>query len=347
MVSFFVSNWVVYHVASGQSFFSGVILLIVAAFLSRRTMSMVLRCSRLTFVLGAVALSISSTPLPTWFGAIVIAAIIFWVVSTYMARWATWARVALITTWTLAILLEAPYHRSPQLVPTASRSLTVIGDSITAGMGTSDKTVRWPVLLAESHGLIVEDLSQPGATTASALKTAKARTINGQWILLEIGGNDVLGDTSIEKYSADLDGLLAHVSASGRLVLMFELPLPPFRSDFAHAQRTIAKKYDVLLIPKRVLLSILTSENSTVDTIHLTQVGHSRMAATVWELIRSGLVEENENEKGATNLSTNQPLELEQNEHQNRREHKHPQRDDVYGKDSDQQTNTFHPIEPA
>ena len=288
-----MSNWVVYHVASGQSFFSGVILLIVAAFLSRRTMPMVRRCSRLAFVLGAMALSISSTPLPAWFGAIVIAAIIFWVVSTYMARWATWARVALITTWTLAILLEVPYHRSPQLVPTASRSLTVIGDSITAGMGTSDKSVRWPVLLADSHRLIVQDLSQPGATIASALKSVRAHSIKGEWVLLEIGRNDVLGETSLEKFSDDLEQLLAHVSAPGRQVLMFELPLPPFRNAFARAQRAIAKKYAVQLIPKRVLLAILTAEDSTVDTIHLTPVGHARMAATVWEILRSGLVGEN------------------------------------------------------
>ena len=41
----------------------------------------------------------------------------------------------------------------------------------------------------------------------------------------------------------------------------------------------------VSLVPKRVLLSILAAKDSTLDTIHLTQAGHHRMAACVWQLV--------------------------------------------------------------
>ena len=66
---------------------------------------------------------------------------------------------------------------------------------------------------------------------------------------------------------------------------MFELPLPPFYHEFGRIQRSLARKYGVALIPKRVLLSVLAGSDSTVDTIHLTQAGQRRMAASVWRLL--------------------------------------------------------------
>ena len=92
-----------------------------------------------------------------------------------------------------AAAIEAQYHMMPTLNPTTSRFITIIGDSVTAGFGGSDKSERWPTILAKEHNLIVHDISQMGETTASALKRAKGQTITSPVVILEIGGNDLLG----------------------------------------------------------------------------------------------------------------------------------------------------------
>ena len=66
---------------------------------------------------------------------------------------------------------------------------------------------------------------------------------------------------------------------------MFELPLPPFYNAFGIIQRRLAKKHGVTLIPKRVLMRVLSGSNATLDSIHLTQHGHEMLAASVWEIL--------------------------------------------------------------
>jgi acyl-CoA thioesterase-1 len=280
-------NWLVYHIASGHAFFSGVALILVAAVASIRSTPITKRLAVFAFLIGAIAVAISSTAIPYWYYGIAIVITIAWLISTYLENWRRWTRISVIVAWAIAAAMELPYHITPSLVPASSRSMTVIGDSVTAGMGASDKSERWPTLLAKERNLNIQDISHPGETAASALKRAKSQQIISPVVVLEIGGNDLLGDTTSAQFSQDLDALLAYVRAPGRQVIMFELPLPPFQNEYGHIQRTLARKYDVALVPKRVFLSILAANDSTVDTIHLTQAGHHRMAATVWNLVRS------------------------------------------------------------
>lgn len=280
-------NWLVYHVASGHAFFSGVGLIIVAAVASARSTPITKRLTVFAFLIGAIAITISSTAIPYWYYGIAIAMTIAWLVSAYLANWRRWTRISVIVAWAVAAAIELPYHITPSLVPTSSRSMTVIGDSVTAGMGASDKSVRWPTLLAKERNLNIQDISHPGETAASAFKRARSQQIACPVVILEIGGNDLLGGTTSAQFSRDLDDLLAYVCAPGRQVIMLELPLPPFRNEYGRVQRSLARKHDVALVPKRVFLSILAANDATVDTIHLTQAGHDRMAAAVWNLVRS------------------------------------------------------------
>jgi acyl-CoA thioesterase I len=278
-------NWLVYHVASGHAFFSGVALIVVAAIASARSTRIARRVVVLAFLVGVIAIAISSTALPYWVYGVAGGFTLLWLVSAFVENWRRWARVSVVAAWAVAAAVEVPYQVSPALVPAPSRSMTVIGDSVTAGMGDSDQSERWPALLAKEHGLIVQDISHPGETAASALKRAKSQQLQSPVVLLEIGGNDLLGDTTSVEFARDLDALLGYVSATGRQVVMLELPLPPFQIEFGRAQRSLARKYRVALIPKRVLLSVLAGKDSTVDTIHLTQAGHRTMAATMWKVV--------------------------------------------------------------
>jgi acyl-CoA thioesterase I len=284
-------NCVAYHIASGQSFFTGIALIVVAVVASLLSKPIAKRIAFFTFLLGAVAVAVSSTAIPYWYYVVAVGITAAWAVSRRIGKWRRTTSLAMIVVWGAAAAIEAPYLAMPTLEPAPSRDITVIGDSITAGLGDSDHSERWPRMLVREHDLGVQDLSRPGETTASALKRAGDYGIRSPVVILEIGGNDLLGSTSSAEFARDLDKLLAYVCAPQRQVLMFELPLPPFKHEYGRIQRSLAQKHNVLLIPKRVLLSILAVDNATTDSIHLTQAGHRRMAASVWRLLSAAFPE--------------------------------------------------------
>jgi acyl-CoA thioesterase-1 len=305
-------NWLLYHIVSGQSFFTGVTLIVAAAVVSSRTGAVARRVAILAFLVGGVAVAVSSAAIAYWWYAIAIAVSIAWAVAVCLAsrcnasglrvppdpdarsqgiggrtfgRWRRWSPWAVVAVWGVAVVLELPYHVIPRMTPAPARSVAILGDSITAGMGDSDCAERWPAILARTHDLAVQDLSRAGATTATALPRAKREVIDAPVVILEIGGNDLLGSTSSAQFAADLDALLAEVSSPERQVVLIELPLPPFFHEYGRVQRTLARKHHALLVPKRVLLSVLAADGATVDSIHLTQSGHERMAAGLWQAL--------------------------------------------------------------
>jgi lysophospholipase L1-like esterase len=97
-------------------------------------------------------------------------------------------------------------------------------------------------------------------------------------VLIEIGGNDLLAGTPSSEFRRALDALLSKVSAPGRTLLMFELPLLPNKIAYGQIQRRLATKYRVLLIPKRFLVDVIGGANATSDGLHLSEAGARRMA---------------------------------------------------------------------
>lgn len=67
---------------------------------------------------------------------------------------------------------------------------------------------------------------------------------------------------------------------------MVELPLPPLCNGFGLVQRRRAAEHGVALIPRRVLMGVLTGDDATTDGLHLTPAGHERMAGAVWAALR-------------------------------------------------------------
>ncbi|WP_254512922.1 SGNH/GDSL hydrolase family protein [Anatilimnocola floriformis] len=277
-------NPLVYHIASGQCFFSGIALLVAAAFLRQRAGNLWRRLTWLAMFLGLLAVTLSSTAIPYWFYAIAIVATLPWFSIHYQQHWLHWAPHAMIAAWLIAAAVEVPYHALPTIKPTANRALTILGDSVTAGVG-DDQTETWPKIIAREHQLEVQDISHVGETAASALKRIQKTPPTAPLVIVEIGGNDLLGSTTSAQFDHDLNALLAELSKRDCQIIMFELPLPPFYHEYGRVQRAAAKRHHVALIPKRGFLSILAGNGSTLDSIHLSQAGHQRMAEMVWQLI--------------------------------------------------------------
>ncbi len=132
-------NWLVYHIVSGHAFFTGIILLVIAALASTASRPIFSRVSVLAFLVGVIAVVVSSTAIPYWFYAVATVVTLAWIASRYKKPWRRWAPYATVAVWLIAALIEIPYHIMPSLNRTGNRSISIIGDSVTAGVGVSGR----------------------------------------------------------------------------------------------------------------------------------------------------------------------------------------------------------------
>jgi acyl-CoA thioesterase-1 len=280
----------IYHVASGQAFFSGVALVQLALMLSLRPMSRWASFGRRVGACGGLALiAASATPLPAWLWVAAVGVTVFWIgvegsAGAGLRRLQPWLRGAVLGLWWLGVALEWPYHRMPAIPRLGDPPLYVVGDSVSAGMGGERET--WPRRLGRLHGVVIHDLSLAGATVGSARQQAARVREPRSLVLAEIGGNDVLAGTTALEFERGLDALLAHLRSDGRPVVLLELPLPPFFNRYGAIQRRLARRHGAILVPKRVLLGVLTRSGATVDSIHLSRAGHGLMAEAMWTVLR-------------------------------------------------------------
>jgi len=284
-------GWLIDHVASGEAYFSGLALLVASIGIVSLERTKWNRLATILFVLGALLVFVSATPLPWAAYAVGIAALTAWLIverrrEKHSRNVTRATRVIAAGVLTLLGAIELPYHIVPRPTLPSSPALAVIGDSISAGMGENE-AVTWPTLLARERHIVVHDHSAMGATVSSARKQAAKLLPEDRLVVLEIGGNDLLGDTTATSYERGLDALLVEIVQPGRTIVMLELPLPPTFNQFGFIQRRLASKHGVVLVPKRLLMNVLARSDATLDSIHLSQSGHEELAATIWQVIES------------------------------------------------------------
>lgn len=273
----------------GTTFFVGLAFVVVAEGLLLRFQKRLAR--RVLAVLarvGIILVVISATPLPVW-------AYLGWVVSALVSlvvlnRTASSRRLRLVACGVLLALTaglfiaEVPHHRLPRLTVSNGATVYVLGDSISAGTGTKDRT--WPTVLAETTTLRVVNLAQAGATVESAIVQAEGIAEPGAVVIVEIGGNDLLGGTDAATFGKRLDTLISSLCENRHRVLVVELPLFPFQNAWGKAQRNVTKKHDAAMLPKRCFAKVFGTKDGTLDGLHLSQAGHNAMAKVIAEVIR-------------------------------------------------------------
>src|ERR1700722_17028018 len=89
--------------------------------------------------------------------------------------------------------VELPYHFTKNISVSHNQTIYVIGDSISAGIDDKEKT--WPDVLGDLSQLKVVNLARAGATVEIATYQTKRITVSNTLVLVEIGGNDLLGRT--------------------------------------------------------------------------------------------------------------------------------------------------------
>ena len=180
-------------------------------------------------------------------------------------------------------LAELPYHQAPIIMLSTNKSIYVIGDSISAGLG---KEKTWPSILVDVAHLKVTNLAVPGATVESALDQCAKITESNSLVFVEIGGNNLLGSIDSKTFYLQFDKLLGRLKERNSQIVVFELPLIPFCNGFGAAQRNLAKKYDAILIPKHFMTDVFALSGGTLDGLHLSQKGHDALANSIRNLLK-------------------------------------------------------------
>ena len=283
-------HWVVYTFGSGLAFFVGVGCVFVALAVSFGHWRGWPRISTIVAILGITLITLSGTPLSIWFYILAILLVAAWLIVMRLGPrvapgWTNGLRLLVALVWAAGALFELQYQFIPTVTTVGSRQLYLFGDSLSAGLSEHDSN-NWPQILARSHDLELINFSRAGATVAVVLHQASGASLGVGIVLLEIGGNDLLGSTSGDDFDSNLEELLQRVCKPGRQVVMFELPIPPLCNEFGRVQRRLAVQYHVLLIPKRLLVDVIAGDGTTLDSIHLSTRGHERMAELVWKIIQ-------------------------------------------------------------
>lgn len=283
------------HFAGGGAFFDGAACLLAGILVITRARRTIVRSAgRLLLLLGLFAIAISATPLPPWAYGIWLASLLLWSISrgwtqSPRRKWRTSFFVGCVACTLIAVSWEMSYQLPPPVPVGRWHRLVVIGDSLSAEDFTEGGD-PWPTLLARKHSIRVENLAFSGAQTASAAKHIAARDLSGALVVLEIGGNDLLGAVSADNFERGLERLLALVCRNDNSVAMLELPLPPFYNRYGEIQRRLARRHHVLLIPKRYFASVLAGSTATIDSLHLSPAGHQKMSDMIWARLSPALV---------------------------------------------------------
>jgi acyl-CoA thioesterase I len=280
-------NPVVLQIASGNAFFIGISLTVIAFVLhlwwNGRVAVSVLT---ITWLVGISLVILSATPMAwwlygIWFGLCIAVRMAFIARTSFQLRAST--VIAFVFLSLSLCTTELLYRWAQPLTVFVSQPVFVMGDSLSAGIGMERP---WPVVLGDLSHLRVINLAQPGATVETALGQAERIKTNNAFVIVEIGGNDLLGRTDSRTFYRQLDALLSKLKNGNHRVVMFELPLLPFWNAYGSAQRALAEKYGVTLIPKSCLAGVLGSKSATLDGLHLSQNGHDKLARAVFGLLK-------------------------------------------------------------
>lgn len=274
------------YFASGESLYSGAVLLLLAIALFRHLDRGWLSHSRSVLAWVGVSFVVMASPPFSWIvDALFLAAFVVWLVTSKHADLHRLVHLRIVATAILGVLLvslpaiEFTHRRMPEINGFPDDHLVIIGDSLSAGFGNS--TQPWPTLMQRFTGVRIENLARPGALTVDGLGMADLVQQKDHAILIEIGGNDLLSGVPARIFGQHLEAIAAKLAAPYRTVVMFELPLLPNKIAFGQIQRRIAAKYGIWLIPKRFLAESICGENATSDGLHLSPLGAEHMAHVV------------------------------------------------------------------
>jgi acyl-CoA thioesterase-1 len=210
----------------------------------------------------------------------------------------------LATAATLTMPAAAQGPAAPPPAATATPTLLVLGDSLSAEYGLARGT-GWVALLearlarepdAGKRAMKVVNASISGDTTSGGRSRLPALLAlhKPQTVVIELGGNDALRGLPLPTTQANLEAMTSAAKASGAKVLIVGMAVPPnygrqYGDDFTRLFATVARSQQAALVPF-LLAGVADVPNADAlfqpDRIHPKAEAHPRMLDNVWPVLR-------------------------------------------------------------
>jgi acyl-CoA thioesterase-1 len=183
----------------------------------------------------------------------------------------------------------------------ATRTIVVLGDSLSAGYGIKVQE-GWVNLLAqrlaaEGYGYKVVNASVSGETTQGGLARLPRQLLLNKpdIVILELGGNDGLRGLPLATSRQNLQKSIDLAKAANARVLLVGMLIPPnygprYSQEFRDMFGALAQRNSVALVPFLLDEVALKSGLMQDDGIHPNAQGQPRMLENVWPRLKPLLV---------------------------------------------------------
>ena len=184
--------------------------------------------------------------------------------------------------------------------PTTTRTILVVGDSLSAEYGLKRGT-GWVALLeqrlkAEKLNAMVVNASISGDTSSGGRSRLGALLSQHRpsHVIIELGGNDALRGLPLSLTEDNLRQMMQAAQQAGARVLLVGMQVPPnygrdYSERFAAIFATVAKAHKAALVPF-LLAGLGDGPDPTkmfqADRIHPKEEAHPIMLANVWPALR-------------------------------------------------------------
>lgn len=190
----------------------------------------------------------------------------------------------------LALPVQA---KAPARAPATTKTVLVMGDSLSAGYGLQAQQ-GWVALLSRrmktTHpGWSVVNASVSGETSAGGLSRLprELARVKPAVVVIELGANDGLRGLPVDRMRANLDRMVQLSQAAGARVVLVGMRMPPnlgraYTQSFANAFTTVAKNRGTALVPFLLEPIMLDRRAFQADNLHPTAAAQPRLLDHVW-----------------------------------------------------------------
>lgn len=181
-------------------------------------------------------------------------------------------------------------------VPAVSKTLVIIGDSLTEGYGVS-KEAAFPALLEKKIQAInpewkIVNSGVSGSTSASAVSRVKwVLKSKPDMVMLALGANDGLRGVRVPTTEKNLDDALKLLTENTIPVILGGMYVPPnygkkYQDDFKKMFLDLSKKHKVTFVPF-ILDKVAGKKHLNLsDGVHPNEEGYKIMAEEIFKQIK-------------------------------------------------------------
>jgi acyl-CoA thioesterase-1 len=200
----------------------------------------------------------------------------------------------------LRFLLSAVLLYAASFSVTASDTILVLGDSLSAGFGMG-REQSWPALLGQRlksryPSVDVANISISGETTAGGLSRLPEalRHFKPRFVIIVLGANDGLRGLPLPAMRANLAAMIRADRLAGARTLLVGMRLPPnygldYVRQFAQAYTDLAQQNKVPLVPFLLNGFAERSDAFQADGLHPTAAYQPAILDNIWPTLESML----------------------------------------------------------